>query len=271
MIPAEFEKTRSLSNEYGCLVQDITRGWDFNDYRFDVYEFENEINPATKNPYGYDITISFTEEYNEFVDEGKYFIGCPFSIYKSTYSKRLENFINDNIKDLLDESHFVKTELRDTLEYNVNSLLGSEISAQLKKSIIRRKEFLISRLESLGFIFTVVKDEYGQIESVSKKGTKKVIEQEPALDLSDTSLAEKIIYLKLLGVYDFLVSKEPFNMSKNKLATVISAITGEKATSIQSAINPIDHDSVSQKNNPLENDKKVLAIKLKLIEIGFKF
>ncbi len=270
MIPAEFEKTRSLSNEYGCLIQDITRGWDFNDYRFDVYEFENEINPTTKNPYGYDITISFTEEYNEFVDEGKYFIGCPFSIYKSTYSKRLENFINDNIKDLYEESHFVKTELRDTLEYNVNSLLGSEISAQLNKSIIRRKEFLIGKLESLGFIFRVWKDEYGKIRSVSKKGIKKEIEQESALDLSDTSLAEKIIYLKLLGVYDFLASKEPFNMSKNKLATVISAITGKNATSIQPAINPIDNPSTSQKNNPLDNGKNVEKVKLKLIELGFK-
>lgn len=270
MIPAEFEKTRSLSNEYGCLVQDITRGWDFNDYRFDVYEFENEINPTTKNRYGYDITISFTEEYNEFVDEGKYFIGCPFSIYKSTYSKRLEKFINDNIKDLLDESHFVKTELRDTLEYNVNSLLGSEISAQLKKSIFRRKEFLIDKLESLGFIFRILKDEYGKIKSVSKKGIIKVIEQEPALDLSDTSLAEKIIYLKLLGVYDFLLKQEPFNMSKNRLATVISAITGGKAISVQSAINPIDNDGVKSKNNPLDNGKNVEKVKLKLIELGFK-
>ena len=270
MIPAEFEKTRSLSNEYGCLIQDITRDWDFNDYRYDVYEFENEINPTTKNPYGYDITIGFTEEYNEFVDEGKYFIGCPFSIYKSTYSKRLENFINDNIKDLYDESHFVKTELRDTLEYNVNSLLGSEICAQLKKSIFRRKEFLIDKLESLGLIFRVLKDKYGKIISVSKKGTIKVIEQEPALDLSDTSLAEKIIYLKLLGVYDFLLKQEPFNMSKNRLSAVISAITGEKATSIQPAINPIDNPSVDNKNNPLENNKKVEKIKLKLIEIGFK-
>lgn len=270
MIPAEFEKTRSLSNEYGCLIQDITRGWDFNDYRFDVYEFENEINPTTKNPYGYDITISFTEEYNEFVDEGKYFIGCPFSMYESTYSKRLENFINDNIKDLYDESHFVKTELRDTIEYNVDSLLGSEISAQLKKSIFRRKEFLIERLESIGFVFRVLKDKYGKIISVSKKGIKKEIEQESALDLSDTSLTEKIIYLKLLGVYDFLASKKPFNMSKNALATVISAITSEKSTSIQSAINPIDNPSVSQKNNPLGKDKNVEKIQLNLIKIGFK-
>ena len=66
----------------------------------------------------------------------------------------------------------MKTELRDTLEYNVNSLLGSEISAQLNKSIIRRKEFLIGKLESLGFIFRVWKDEYGKIRSVSKKGIK---------------------------------------------------------------------------------------------------
>lgn len=271
MIPTEFETTRSINDKYSRNIYEMTQGWDFDDDRFGVYEFEDTINPETGNSYGYDIVTSFDKEYNEFVDEGKYFIGCPFSIYKSTYSKRLENFINDNIKDLYDESHFVKTELRDTLEYNVNSLLGREISAHLKKSILRRKEFLIDKLESLGFIFRVLKDEYGKIRSVSKKGIKKEIEQESALDLSDTSLNEKIIYLKLLGVYDFLITKEPFNMSKNRLATAISAITGGKAITIQSAINSIDNPSIGQKNNPLNNEKKVEAIKLKLIEIGFKF
>ena len=59
-------------------------------------------------------------------------------------------------------------------------------------------------------------------------------------------------------------------MSKNKLATVISAITGKNATSIQPAINPIDNPSTSQKNNPLDNGKNVEKVKLKLIELGFK-
>ncbi|MFV5699645.1 hypothetical protein ACM55H_14855 [Flavobacterium sp. ZT3R17] len=270
MIPTEFKVTRSINDKYSRNIYEMTQGWDFDDYRFGVYEFEDTINPDTGNSYGYDIVTNFEKEYDKNIEEGNYFIGCPFSIYKSTYSKRLENFINDNVKDLYDESHFVKTELRDTLEYNVDSILEREISAQLNKSIFRRKEFLIDKLESLGFIFRVLKDKYGKIISVSKKGTKKVIEQEPALDLSDTSLAEKIIYLKLLGVYDYLVSKEPFNMSKNALATIISALTGGKATSVQSAINPIDNDSVSQKNNPLENGKKILAIKLKLDDLGFK-
>ena len=271
MIPTEFKVTRSINDKYRRTIYEMTQGWDSDDYRFGVYEFEDIINPDTRNSYGCDIVTNFEKEYDKNIKEGNYFIGCPFSIYKTTYSERLENFINDNATDLFDESHFVETDLRDTLEYNVDSTLQGQIRVQLKKSIIRRKEFLIGRLESLGFIFTVVKDEYGQIESVSKKGTKKVIEQEPALDLSDASLAEKIIYLKLLGVYDFLASKKPFNMSKNALATVISAITSEKATSIQSAINPIDNDGVSQKNNPLENNKKVEKIKLKLIEIGVKF
>lgn len=271
MIPTEFKVTRSIYDKYVRNNCEITKGWEFDDYKFDVYEFENIINFETGKTFGYDIVSNFDKEYNEFVDEKKYFTGCPFSIYESTYLKRLEKFIKENIQDKYDESHFVKTELRDTLEYYVDSILERDIRVQLQKSISRRKEFLIEKFESLGFIYKVRKDENGKIISLGKKGVKKVIEQEPALDLSDTSLAEKIIYLKLLGVYDYLVSKEPFNMSKNSLATIISAITGEKATSVQSAINPIDNPSASQKNNPLENDKKVEAIKLKLIEIGVKF
>jgi hypothetical protein len=271
MIPTEFKVTKSINDKYRRTIYEMTQGWDSDDYRFGVYEFEDTINPDTGNSYGYDIITNFEKEYDNNIKEGNYFLGCPFSIYETTYLERLKNFINENSKDVYDESHFVKTELRDTLEYDVESTLQGQIREQLKKSIIRRKEFLIDKLESLGFIFKVVKDKYGKIKSVSKKGTKKEIEQESALDLSDTSLAEKIIYLKLLGVYDFLASKEPFNMSKNALATVISAITSEKATSIQSAINPIDNPSTSQKNNPLENDKKVLAIKLKLDDLGFKF
>jgi len=271
MIPKEFKITKSIYDAYGHLIHEITRGWDFEDYRFDVYEFENTKNPDTGNSYGYDIVTSFDKEYNQFVDEEKYFLGCPFRIYESTYLKRLENFMEHNAQDKYDESHFVKTELLDTLEFDVEAILEYETRRKLQKSLFRRKEFLIDRLESIGFIYRVRKDEYGKIISVSHKGTKAIIKQEPALDLSDTSLAEKIIYLKLLGVYDYLVSKEPFHMSKNALAMIISAITGGKATSVQSAINPIDNPSASQKNNPLENDKKVKAIKLKLIEIGVKF
>lgn len=271
MIPTEFKATRSIYDKYTNRDDEIAYGWESDEYKFDINNLMDTINFETGKTFGYDIVSSFNKEYNEFVDEKKYFIGCPFNIYESTYLKRLEKFIKENIQDKYDESHFVKTELRDTLEYYVYSILEKEIGEQLEKSISRRKEFLIEKLESLGFIYKVRKNENGKIISLGKKGIKKMIEQEPALDLSDTSLAEKIIYLKLLGVYDYLVSKEPFNMSKNSLATIISAITGGKATSVQSAINPIDNPSASQKNNPLENDKKVEAIKLKLIEIGVKF
>jgi hypothetical protein len=270
MVPKEFNITGGIYKTYVDIIYNMTRGWEFDDYRFTEYEFEEIINKDTGSSFGYDISTSFDNEYNEFVEEKKYFIGCPFKIYESTYPKRLNNYITVNNQDMLGESHFVKAELRDTLEYNVDSILEKEIRVKLKKSISRRKEFLIEKFESLGFIYKVRKNENGKIVSLGKKGIKKVIEQESALDLSDTSLTEKIIYLKLLGVYDYLVSKEPFNMSKNSLASIISAITGGKATSVQSAINPIDNPSASQKNNPLENDKKVLSIKLKLDDLGFK-
>jgi hypothetical protein len=53
MIPAEFKTTKSIYDTYSRIIHDITRGWDFDDSRFDEYEFENIINPVTKNSYGY--------------------------------------------------------------------------------------------------------------------------------------------------------------------------------------------------------------------------
>ncbi|SEA96569.1 hypothetical protein SAMN05443667_113106 [Flavobacterium gillisiae] len=90
---------------------------------------------------------------------------------------------------------------------------------------------------------------------------------ESLLDLSDSTATEKIIYLQKLGVIDFLRKKN--NISINGLASALSAITGEKATTIQSAINPIISKDAGQKNNPLNTDKTVKKVEKQLINIGF--
>lgn len=90
------------------------------------------------------------------------------------------------------------------------------------------------------------------------------------LDLSDTNNKEKIIYLHELGVFNFLREKEPFNYSTNKLAQVISALTGIKSTTVQSYINPMVNTSTHQKNNPLKNIESKEKVKNALINIGYK-
>ncbi|KFF06074.1 hypothetical protein B0A68_11650 [Flavobacterium reichenbachii] len=76
--------------------------------------------------------------------------------------------------------------------------------------------------------------------------------------------------MEKLGVIRFLKMQEPFNTSVNSMATVLSAIIGAKATTVQSMINPMLNDDVSGKNNPMNSLKAVNVVDIKLAKIGFK-
>jgi len=89
------------------------------------------------------------------------------------------------------------------------------------------------------------------------------------IDLSDSKGTEKIIFLKQLGILDFLREKQPFNLSTNALASALSGITGIKHKTLQSYINPIDNPTAKQKNNPLKNKKLVNEVNQKLISLGY--
>lgn len=110
-----------------------------------------------------------------------------------------------------------------------------------------------------------------QLQYQSKQKIDKSEKEEHALiDNSDTKATEKIIYLKELGVLDFLLTKEPFNASTNALANVLSTITGERANTLQPYLNPIINPTAGQKKNALNNTKNVEKIKQSLISSGFK-
>ena len=74
------------------------------------------------------------------------------------------------------------------------------------------------------------------------------------IDYNDSSCREKIIFLHQVGILDYLKKFSPFNLSINKLAEYLSAITGENATTLQSYINPIFSPTSGQKNNPLNSN-----------------
>lgn len=96
------------------------------------------------------------------------------------------------------------------------------------------------------------------------------IQPEPeALDLSDTKAIDKILYLQKLGVIDFLRGQQPFNTSVNSLASVLTAITGEKTVTLQPMLNPMLSKKVDDKNNPFNSNKAVERVEKQLINIGF--
>jgi len=92
----------------------------------------------------------------------------------------------------------------------------------------------------------------------------------PLLNLSSTSAQAKLIYLNELGIIDFLREKKPFKTSVNKLATVLSAITDERASTLQPALNSmLSTYTNAPEKSPYHSKKTAPKIQKHLIEIGF--
>ena len=132
------------------------------------------------------------------------------------------------------------------------------------------KEPLYSILTSLNYF--KISNRLLEIKDLFANYLEQPQQPEPeAIDLSDTTATEKIIYLQKLGVIDFLRTKQPFLSSINSLATILSAITGVKPETkhIQSMLNPIISKEAGQKNNPLNSKNTVSKVEKQLINIGF--
>jgi hypothetical protein len=82
------------------------------------------------------------------------------------------------------------------------------------------------------------------------------------------NLREKVIMLEVLGIIDHLNSFSSLTTSTNLKAKIIARLIGAKATTVQSYLNPITNPEVSQKNNPMNNDKLVRQAKERLITYG---
>lgn len=89
-------------------------------------------------------------------------------------------------------------------------------------------------------------------------------------DLSNSSAVEKIIYLNELGIIDQLRTKQPFSTSINSLATVLSAITDEKAKTLQPYLNAMVNKTNADNKNPYNTEKTVNKVKTQLTNIGFQ-
>ena len=149
MIPEQFTKTYALYDRLNKIRDDSTVHWDMDDIRWDTWEFEIQTNDETGHPFNYDIAESFDEEYNLLIGEQKYFFGCPFAIYRSTYSGRLGEYLENNKLDLFTEQHFIDGELRLIEEYTILHYLKAATKDKLRQSLVRLKEFLIEKKTNL--------------------------------------------------------------------------------------------------------------------------
>jgi hypothetical protein len=191
--------------------------------------------------------------YLKSIEENYYWKYCSFLVYKNTHESRLTSYANrnDNTSEKLEPS-FIEHEIssiNSSLEYLYFKYFDSKTIEKVKIASESKINYLKAKLKSL---------------------QNNELQNDFNLDISDTSATDKIIYLSQLGVLDFLRTKSPFNMSINQLATVLSAITGEKTATLQPMLNPIFSTETNQKNNPLNKSKNTTKIKGTLNNIGFE-
>lgn len=169
--------------------------------------------------------------------------------------------------------------------YQENKLFEKKILDLFKSNFIVAKKLYVKKL--LNILTEINEDEYFKglwtedlltllqdliksdkhFQEESKQDQPLVPEKE-LIDYSDTNNVEKIIFLHKLGVLEYLRTKDPFNVSTNLLAEYLSGVTGIKATTVQSYINPIINKNVQQNKSALHNINTVNKVEQKLIKIG---
>ncbi|WP_264565857.1 hypothetical protein [Flavobacterium sp. N3904] len=172
--------------------------------------------------------------------EVQYWAYCPYNVYKLTYKSRLKDTILNDNNDMFDETNFIDSEIS-TLNLLSKSDYLNFYHPDLKKPIVKKLRFLDVRKEELNIHL-----------------------KEELIDLSETTGEEKIVFLHKLGVLDFLKKQSPYNTSTNKLAILLSAITGVSSTTLQPYLNPIYSPESSQTKNPLKKINVIERVEKKL-------
>jgi hypothetical protein len=232
----------------------------------DIEDFETEI--YNKYNQQFILLFNFSKENNLHYDL------CSFKVYLETFEKRFLDYKNIFVDTELIE--FAKLELTEILKspQNLKIFYTAETKKIISDAKNKKGEYLINILKNNNYRVDVTKRieyEFEILHNVHIGNLKKnKINLEPeTIDLSDTTATQKIIYLQKLGVIDFLRNKQPFLSSTHSLATVLSAVTGEKTGTIQPMLNPMINKEAGQKNNPFRSKITVSKVEKQLINIGF--
>lgn len=261
MLPKEYTKTRLLYEFYRDFIESIPS------HQLDAIE-DDLKNPKTGLYWSFELEESYEEDFEYYTNNKTFFYGCSFEVYEKHYNDRKNNFVEE-IKDAKEIDFVIKEYNKISFNYHFK-FSTDKTKNQIEISLSRQREFLEKKINSLGYSLVLAKNKYGEKSFNYKLNLEQALKDNvPLVDLSEGKITDKIIYFYLLGGLDFLAKKSKHGFSINQMANILSAITGEKASTIQSYINPIGNPKVYQKNNPLNNTEKVEKIRQKLISLGF--
>lgn len=177
--------------------------------------------------------------------ESIYWTYCSTETYLTTYEARYNEALKNDFSIICNEIEFIHSEIKSLKQLEKN-FSNTNYHPDLIYPIRKKIKLLENKMEEIN-------------PTVKEK----------LLDFSESTGSEKIIFLHQVGVLDYLRKLSLFNLSTNKLAEYLSAITGEKSTTLQSYINPIINSTSGQKNNPLNSNSAVKKVSKKLANMGF--
>jgi len=201
---------------------------------------------------------AFEKEHSAYNGENIYFYGCSFSSYKNTFEKRLDAHLQEYIENSI--ISFIELELESSEKPYTEKWVSSKMQKNINTSLRIRREFLSEKAELNDYEVINSDNTYSLLKINNPTKTGEVL-----VDLSDTTIKQKLIYLHELGLLHELRKVEPFKYSVNRIAQAVSAIIGEKQSTIQSYINPIFNTSSKQDNSALHNQEDVDDVRHSLI------
>ena len=187
----------------------------------------------------------FSHENNIFFNQ------CSFTVYESTFESRFMEY----------KKVYVDTKLIDFAKLEIPYLTNNTCNVMFRMlNKINKKRVSDSTKKKLDFL----ENKFKSLDTLLQQ-----TEPEP-FDLSDTSAVEKIIYLNELGIIDFLKTKPEFMGSTNLMATILSAITDVKASTLQTSLNRLNNNDTDDKNHPYRTKTTVERVRQTLIDKNIK-
>ncbi len=198
--------------------------------------------------------------YIESHEQNFYWEHCTTEVYKNTFDLRFKEFHKS--KPELTKSNFIANEL-----FNLKkSILGDPEKGEMPYYFYKGWEIGFVHQDTLtNFHWSFIKKrdflKNGAIMEGEEVHDKQIFSQID-IDLSDMSRSQRIILLNEFGIIDFLRAKHPL-ISNNKLASIISGITGINQGTVQSYINPIIN-TTNQDKSPYKSISTVEKVKKKI-------
>jgi hypothetical protein len=257
-----FKKTVKLFSEYQNYLEN---------HSYEVNEYDEkgllEFLPHPKGKFWNDmLSEAFKKEYLSLSEKNIYFLGCLPKLYIETYPIRLKNYIKESI--LGAEVDFIIGEYEKLSTYSYLDFLPDNLKDTIRLSLRKEKEYLTDKTRELGYrivwneVEGKIKYDYEKIETPTSN--------EELIDyFNEETAANKVIFLNELGILEYLNNRAKNGFSKNMVAKILSHITGENASTLQSYINPINNSTTDQGKSPYSSIKNVEKVKSKITQIGF--